>query len=334
MSSAIPSITSSASDRQVLEAGIVFIGNLLMCIVFFHPEAQGYGDAVRGWNQFNTLLFDGQQVLDESNQIFLRVLMAMASLCIVIALMLVGLVERAVLVTYLALPFSAYLATKIRIEFIFFPFALISTNLGWKKEMLVISALVAISYITGDNNGTIIILFRLGVIFFQVFRPRIYIVLFAVIAIFVIDSNFNNLASMFPSLAKYSWTRDIVNPEFSHFESVIVFLASMTMSLQPPIDYMFGLTYTAFLLFAIFGWSLFRPASYISAFNQAEVRSGILTVLLFTSVTHAFQNARYFFFYLPILARASSAQSRRLLILASWPMTFALVIYYRFVLEM
>ena len=334
MISSEPAMAGNASNQELLEAGVVFIGNLLICIAFFHPEIQGYGDAIRGWNQFNGLLFDGQQIFKDSNQVILRILMAMTTVCIVMGLVFAGLIERATLVTYLALPFSAYLATKIKVEFIFFPFALISTNLGWKKETLVISILLALSYATSENNGYIIIVFRIGVIFFQTFRPRVYMVFLAAGAIVFLDANFKYVTTLFPNFAVYSWTRDIVNPEFSHLETVIVFLSSMVMSIQPQMDFMFGLTYAVFLLFATYGWSVFRPNSYVKAFNQAEVRSGFLTTLLFTSLTHAFQNARYFFFYLPILARTANVRARRLLVLASWPMTFGLVIYYRFVLEM
>jgi hypothetical protein len=321
-------------DRQLLEAIFIFAGNLAMCLMFFPAEVQGYGDAVRGWTQFNALLSDGEPIFGADNQISLRIVMAAASIVLLWALVMFNLIERRVLITYLALPVSAYLATKIRMEFVFFPLALISTKLGWKKEVIIIVALIALSLGLDERNGIVLIAYRLGVLVFRVFRPKTLII-FALVGIIVLmDRNIQLLFPYVPRLAVYNWTRDVVNPEFSHFETLVVFLASMTMSLQPPIDYMFGLTYSLFLLFATFGSRLFSLGFYIVALRRPEVRAGFLTVLLFTSITHAFQNARYYFFFVPMISSVTPAVTNRLLILASWPMTALLVIYYRFGLGM
>ncbi|MCV3273944.1 hypothetical protein [Roseobacter sinensis] len=321
-----------AAPRQLREAALVFAGNILICLTFFPPEVQGLGDAIRGWDQFNRLLMGGEPVFGPANQIALRVSMAAASSLLLVALILLRLVEHRVVVTYLALPVSAYLATKIRIEFIFFPLALISTRLGWKKEMLVLAALLALSLGLDERNGLILVVYRVGVFLFRTFRPHTVFIFLAVAVIVWIDLNIELLFPYIPRLAVYNWTREVVNPEFSHLETLIVFTSSMTMSLQPPLDFMFGFTYTAFLLFATFGWQLFTLRFYVDALRQPEFRAGFLTILFFTSLTHAFQNARYYFFYVPMISSVNAAHTNRLLILASWPMTALLVLYYRFYL--
>lgn len=321
-------------NRQTVEAALIFLGNILICLAFFPPEVQGLGDTMRGWTQFNTLLMGGEAFFGPDNQIALRLMMAVTTTALLITLILLGLIEKRVVITYLALPFSAYLATKIRIEFIFFPLALISTQLGWKKEILVLTALIGLSVLLDERNGLILVFYRVGVFAFRIFKPHTVFVFVAVGVIAVIDANIELLFPAFPRLAVYNWTRDIVNPEFSHFETLIVFLSSMTMSLQPPLDYMFGFTYTCFVLFATFGWRLTTLGFYRDALRQPEFRAGFLTVMFFTSLTHAFQNARYYFFYVPMISSVNAARTNRLLILASWPMTFLLVLYYRFYLGM
>lgn len=322
------------SSRQLLEAGIIFLGNILICLAFFPPEVQGLGDTMRGWTQFNALFFGGDAFFGPDNQIALRIMMAAATSALLVTLILLGLVEQRVVITYLALPVSAYLATKIRIEFIFFPLALISTRLGWRKEILVILTLLGLSIALDERNGLILVFYRIGVFLFRTFRPHTVFVFIAVGVIAVLDANIELLFPAFPRLAVYSWTRDIVNPEFNHLETLIVFFSSMTMSLQPPLDFMFGFSYTCFLLFATFGWRLFSLQFYVEALRQPEFRAGFLTVMFFTSLTHAFQSARYYFFYVPMISSVNPIQTNRLLILASWPMTFLLVLYYRFYLGM
>ncbi|WP_380058916.1 hypothetical protein ACFE33_15725 (plasmid) [Falsihalocynthiibacter sp. SS001] len=319
-------------DRQMRDAILVFIGNIAICLVFFAPEVQGIGDTLRGWDQFNRLFAEGTTFFGPHNQIALRIVMASMSTLLLVALYLLGLIERRVVITYLALPFSAYLATKIRVEFLFFPLALISTRLGWKREVAVLLAILGMSFLLDENNGVILVFYRLAVIVFRAIPMRSILVFLAIGAIVVLDNNIKLLYPIFPSLAVYNWTRDIVNPEFSHFETAIVFLSSMTMSLQPPLDYMFGFTYTCFLLFATFGRRLLSARFYARILTIPEFRAGLLTVMFFTAITHAFQNARYYFFYVPLIGSVHPAQTNKLLILASWPMMFLLVIYYRFYL--
>ncbi|MBU2867006.1 hypothetical protein [Pacificibacter marinus] len=319
----------SRPNFDVYVAALIFIGNIAMCISFFNPEVQGYGDAVRGWRQFNALLAEGQPFYDENNQVSLRIVMALVSFLIVMTLRAMGLIKREVLITYLALPFSAYLATKLKVEFVFFPFALIALGLGWKREVMVILMLLGMTVFFDENNGLIIVLFRLSFIVLSVLKPKLYWIFILIAGIIFIDKNISLLFPFVPGLAAYNYTRDIVNPEFSYIESVIVFLSSMTIGIQPQIDYYFGFTYTVFFFIAALGKKLLSKSFYIDIIKSPAARSGFLTIMLFGSLTHAFQNARYYFFYVPGIYAIGGARANRTLIIISWPMTFFLAIYYR-----
>ncbi|MGZ2256694.1 hypothetical protein [Roseobacter sp. A03A-229] len=332
MTDAASPAAKAATHRQLVEASIIFVGNVILCIAFFHPDILGYGDVASAWDDFNALLSPDEPFFGPDNQIILRVLMALCTAALVVILAMLRLIDQRVLITYLALPASAYLATKIKLEFIFFPFALISTRLGWKKELLVLLAILSLALGLGENNGIVLLFFRLGVLVFRLFQPHTIFVFAAVALIVVMDANIELLFPIFPQLSVYNWTRNVINPEFSHLETLVVFASSMVLSAQPPLDFMFGLIYTAFLLFATFGWQLFSLRFYVEALRQPEFRAGFLTVMFFTSLTHAFQSSRYYFFYVPMIASVNAARTNRLLILASWPMTTLLVLYYRFYL--
>lgn len=330
MTSANPTSTTRPPDWHLPAALIVFIGNVILCLCFFSPEVQGYGDAVKGWGQFNHLLAGDEPYFSESNQISLRLGMAVTSLIVVFGLSALGLIERRVLITYLALPFAAYLATKIKLEFIFFPFALISTRLSWKREAFVLFMICFMTIYFEENNGLVLICFRLLILGFRQIKLSSYWIVAIVGTIVIIDANISMLFSIFPKLSVYSWTRDIVNPEFSHFETAIVFASSMIIGIQPQIDYVLAFPYTLLILGLTAGPRLLSWRFYREIFNTPEFRAGFLTIMLVTSLTHVFQNARYYFYFVPGITAIGGDRINTVMILTSWPMTLGLVIFYGF----
>lgn len=320
------------THRQIKFALAVFVINITVCLIFFNPEVQGYGDAIRGWNQFNNFLAGGEPIFSEENQIATRIGMAMITLAILFLLTSLNLIEKRVLVTYLALPFSAYLATKLKLEFLFFPLYLVSTRLGWKKEIMVILAIIGLSLYIGENNGFIIVVFRLANLAFSRIKLRTYWVLIGIGIITFFDYNIQLLYPIVPQLISYDWTRNIVNPEFSHIETLIVFMSSMVLGIQPSLDFYLGIPYTMFILAIAFGKKIFSRRFYQNLLRNSEFRAGVLTVVLFTSLTHAFQNARYYFFYLPSFTSGGGNKVNAIIILTSIPMTVGMALLYRFVL--
>ena len=316
------------SDLDLLFAIFVFLVNAALCIIFIGPEVQGYGDAIRGWAQFNALFSPGLDGWGPWNQVDLRILMVAITIVELLALRLARLVDRPTCITFLALPAAAYCATKIKIEFVFFPLCLISTRLSLKKEVVVLASLVAMSLALGENNGFVIVAFRCAVQFFRRVRLRPLSVALLLGAVAFIGTQFSTLAQIFPFLADYSYTRDFANPDYSIPETALVFIASSIFSINPNIDYAFSVPSSLLVLAILFGRRAFSRETWQIGWGAAELKALLLTIVTFTSITHGFQNARYYFFYVPLLRAGRGAEGNRRLLLLSIPVTLALLSFY------
>ena len=318
-----------ARHVDVALALCVFCLNAALFIAYYNPEIQGYGDAVRGWKQFNLIFGSGVNLWGPRNEQYLRFIMVIVTLLEVFALVMLGLVEKRVLVTYLALPMSAYLATKLKVEFLFFPFALISLRLPWHKELLTLLTLALMSMILNENNGIIFIVFRTLTWSFMRYPPRKWMIPVAIAVIILIDVNFHLVATVFPKLAVYSWTRDTVNPEYSILETLVVFSSSVVLSINPQTDFYIGLPATMIVLSLIFGKLMMRRRELARWSSAPAFLAGFFVLLLFTSLTHAFQNARYYFFYVQAFPAVGGRFANNVLLLSSLPVTVAMTIFYK-----
>mgnify|MGYP000508543641 CR=1 FL=1 len=326
--------TSKPIDYTLLAGLVVFIVNSLFFILAYDPNIQGYEDAVRGWKQFNAILANGEPAWGNWNQIELRSQMVLFTVCQLLLLHAFGLIERPTLITYLALPMAAYLATKVKVEFALFPLAIISLDIGWKREILVIAGIAILSQWLGENNGYVIVAFRVLYLAINTIRPTLVIILSAAAVIILADQNINLVARYIPQVAVYEWTREIVNPEYSIIETLIVFLSSMVLSINPSADFPVGLPFTLLILNLTFGKEMLRKRNLLRWVNTPGFQAGVLIVLLFTSITHAFQNARYYFFYLPLLSKIGGERLNLSLLFLSIPMTYIMTVYYKFYLGM
>jgi len=307
----------------------IFLANVAIFISFADPVIQGYGDVVRGWNAF-TALWGG--TWDDRNQIELRLMMVGITLLELGILTALRLVEWRVALFYLVLPMAAYLATKIKPEFLFFPLALIRTDLRWRGEIIVLSAIIWLSLFLEENNGFVILFFRITLFVLRRWRPPLWIIVISIAGILAADASMDILARYFERLHAYSWTRNVVNPEYSILETIIVFLSSMVISINPQTDFIVGLPATILMFAVSLPKQPFRRSTIRGIIYSPEFRALLLTVLAFTSMTHAFQNARYYLFYVPVLRASGGARLYHAMLFASLPITYTMMVFYKFVL--
>lgn len=225
------------------------------------------------------------------------------NICLFWVLYLTHLIERQTARLALIWPLTPFLFAKIYWEFFVFPLCLIKLNTTPKTDIGLILFFTLLYYIIGEGNIIILILFRSMILTQKLGYP--YLAPFGFMAFsFCIDLLLKNaMAQHIPfigyQLLRFDWIRTIVNPEYSIFETIAIFLVSMH----------FFTTHTAFwqidALFSI----LILCLIFSSTLNRRPDKQAWLALLAllacivgFTTITHGFQNARYYFFFLPILS--------------------------------
>ena len=78
--------------------------------------------------------------------------MVIITFTMTIALFSLNLIKRNTAIFFLILPSAAYFSSKLKIEFLLFPLCAIRTDLGWRKEILVLLGIIAISNAIGENK--------------------------------------------------------------------------------------------------------------------------------------------------------------------------------------
>ena len=185
-----------------------------------------------------------------------------------------------------------------------------------------------------ENNGVILLIFRLGYLAFTLWKPSLTKLVIFAVCILALDSNIEIIQDLYSPIAAYNYTRDIVNPEYSVLETILVFLASSYVSVNPNVDYIISLPAGFLILMLIIGKKIFKNSSWRKWLLSRGFQSGILTILLFTSVTHAFQNARYYFFFVHMFTSVGGGKTNYILLTCSVPLTICLTVYYKFFLGM
>lgn len=316
------------ADGDLLVALFVFLANTTVFLALFGPERQGYSDVVRGWEQLNGFFTFFVPSWGPENQIELRILMVLVTLAVVFILRAFKLIDRDTLFLYLALPLSAFLATRIRLEFLFFPLALISLKFSVRKEIAVIASLLGISIILGEQNGLVIVAFRVVLLFLRHWNVRWALLGAVLVAVVIVSEQFDALSSYFPAIASYSYTRDVANPEYSLTETVGVLLSSSVLSINPYIDFPIAIPIAVLVIAFAIGPRVMAPGYWAAIVQSPGFKALVVTVVTFTSITHAFQNARYYFFFVPLMASALGLGGIRRVMFLSVPAVIAMAIYY------
>lgn len=285
-------------------AFFVFAVNCIAFSNFFDADRQGYIDTQRGIDQYNNLRQKAglQGNLSVNDLPVIRFVQVFVTSVVLLALFFSNATSLDAMTLYLVWPYSAFLATKIKQEFILFPLAFISLRETLRGELLFSGGIGLVSYLAGENNGIIIVIFRL--LAFVLIRMSLGTAFFLTVAgistAILADWYFDAVSSLLEPIAKYAYTRDTVNPEYSIAESAGILLTTMHLGINPPTDYWFHLPFSACaLLLAFFGYRDLDDSE--KAVCLQSLMAFTVVFLTFTSMTHAFQNTRYYYFLLPVM---------------------------------
>lgn len=277
-----------------IAAGL-FVLNGLLFIQFMDADRRGFGDAERGYKQYNEHLAGWVKPLGEFDQQTVRYTQFALTGVLLGALGATRLIPRESMLLYLIWPYSSFLASKIKQEFLLFPLAFIRQGKTVAEELLICGGILAFTTILGENNGVILVVFRLLLATARrvPIRRLLWFIVLGVVTCLALDFAFPVLARFSGTLNAYYYTRETVNPEYSFVESVGVFASTFHLGVTPQADWWFGIPMTA-LVGLVFLWD-----RKTRGFTQDDAKQGaaaLLTFFLFTSITHAFQNTRYYFF--------------------------------------
>lgn len=224
-------------------------------------------------------------------------------------------ITRETLILALIWPLTLFLFSKIYWEFYVFPLCLVRPDLRRIPEVCLISFLAALYWATGEANLIVLLVWR-GILILQKLGRRWSAPIAIILAGLALDQLIQSggtaqIPIIGDALARFTWTREIVNPEYSIFETAAVFFTSFHFFSLHDGVYWINAAFSA-LVILIIVWS---PSFWTSAKRHAPLVLAFFAVLIFfTSITHAFQNARYYFFFLPVLA--SLVPQNRFLVLA------------------
>ena len=236
-------------------------------------------------------------------EIWTRVVLLSLNLALVGALWSTRLITGRTLALALIWPLTLFLFSKIYWEFFVFPLCLIRLDLKRRQELVFIGILAGLLWLTGEANLIVIMVWRCVLLAQKSRRVWSVPIVVIVLGIALDQAMQAGVGGQIPvigeSLARFTWTRDIVNPEYSVLETLGVFFVSFHFfSLHDGaywIDAAFSATVLAWLASSREFWGLARQNAHL-------VLGLVAVVFLFTSVTHAFQNARYYFFFMPVLS--------------------------------
>ncbi|MDY6919405.1 MAG: hypothetical protein SV765_04240 [Pseudomonadota bacterium] len=212
-------------------------------------------------------------------------------------------------------PLYIFLCTKIYFEFWIFPLALIRWDLSRSSNINFIFALALLFFITVEGNLLIILLLRIVCLFEGKARVLISALLAAtsVTLSWLMESG---IAQGFPVighyLVRFNYTREIVNPEYSIFETIGVFTASMHFFTLHIHNYYIDIFFSLIVCIYILLEGQFSKSILMDVFTFTCI------LLFFTEITHAFQNARYYMFYLPVIGSIIRYRSLYGLAILGW----------------
>lgn len=305
---------------------------LIMALLFISTTPLKVVDADfgRSVDTLRALLPEGyiQQIYTQAlypldQEIQMRLAFLLISIIELTILFSLKLIPKQNLGIYLVWPYSAYLATRVKVEFFLYPFAIVRLDLKPWQEALLIATLLTLYTLTFENNVLLVVAFRLIWIAVRSFGSIRFWLFVLVASGLFLDLGFDILASYIPMLKAYTWTRDIINPEYNIIESIAVFLSTYHFTINPPVAWPLHMLMGLLLLFIVVR----------DKFKICDKRAMIAVGIIFfmaTSVTHAFQKAGYYYFFLvPFFAPYFHKRYYWLLALG-WTHALLALIYFDF----
>jgi len=186
--------------------------------------------------------------------------------------------------------------------------------------MLVLGELI------GERNFQLFALFRVAlVIYDRVDSPKAYVI-GAIVAAVMIELSFDFLKTLSVTIAKFNYTRTVANPNYSVLESVGVLVASHNLSINPTKGWMVHLPFGVMLI--LLSWrDIYRHA------DRRGMFSGFALYLTMTSLTHAFQKASYYLFFLPSIYGPIYERRFPMLFIMSWLHVLVALTFYQLLIE-
>ncbi|WP_417493214.1 hypothetical protein [Maricaulis sp.] len=281
-------------------AALCLLLQLVLQTAFIGPELRP--DEYKYIGAFNEFFF-GTQSAGLISTALIRLLIF--SICIVLSLVFyrLRLVDQNTLLLALVWPMTTFLFSRIHIEFLVFPFCLLALNGRIRVDLVIILTLVTIGVFLGENNFLVIAIFR-SIVAAQKLRftwlaPSLFLG-FAVAINHLLNMGIaQRIPFLGPELNRFNWTRTVVNPEYNPLETLVVFFSSMHFFTRHDLAWYVDAVFTMIVLAVLAAdpesrRRLYQVRHYVFAF--------VVTVIGMAEITHAFQNARYYFFFLPLLA--------------------------------
>lgn len=161
-----PRLTSV--NEQQRNFTLALISHLLFALLFIffiplHLIDNDHGLGIRvfqGFIDLNALgIFQDNAFYSETGERFFRLVLFFISFALVWGLYSVKLITPSTLGLYFMWPYAAYLATRMKVEFIVFPFYMIRTDLKWRHEALLIMAMLVLGELIGERNFQLFAIF-------------------------------------------------------------------------------------------------------------------------------------------------------------------------------
>jgi len=246
---------------------------------------------------------------DQLSEIMVRVCLYVFNMFTVVIFLYFGVINKKTFRLAMIWPLTPFLFSKIYPEFFIFPFALIRHDLSRRGDLLLIISLFLLFLVTVEYNLFVIIAFRVLLLLIKSKLEMSGIILFVLFGVFFDSYMDRGYAQQLPVLGqfleRFNYIRDLVNPDYSFLETIgVIFSSFHFFSLHTGnwgVDFLFSFIVVVYIISSrISRISIYEHFISIGAF--------FAVVFLFSSVTHGFQNSRYYFFFLPLLAEIVSVR--------------------------
>lgn len=282
----------------------IFVSFFLVQSVFL-----GYGyrpDEQKAVFEFSNFIFGSK--IEPFAEFIIRTLLF--SLCSAVSFILFRYhyINRATLAVALVWPLVPFLFSKVYWEFFVFPFCLVRHDLKRSSEFGFICFLFLLFLATGEGNLIPLIAFRSLLLFSHLkmgaIIPASFLVVTFALSISISQGWTSRIPFISDPLARFQWIREHVNPEYSIFESVAVFLSSAHFFTQHYYMWYVDLFITLIICALLFNRIFYlKRNGYLSSLNLSySTISFVVVFLSMTELTRGFQNARYYLFFLPLFS--------------------------------
>lgn len=288
-------------DRDVyIVAALCFLVQIALQTSFIGTDLRP--DEYKYVSTFTNFIF-GTEIVDPVPMALIRLMLL--SLCVALSFVFhrLRLIDNNTLVLALIWPMTTFLFSRIHIEFLVFPFCLLALNGRIWVDVTIVLILIGLGVAVGENNFLVVAIFR-SIIIAQKVRfvwaaPAGFLVFAATVNQLINLGIAQKIPYLGPELVRFDWTRTVINPDYNPLETVVVFFSSMHFFTLHNLAWYIDAGFSMIVL-AVF---LADPASRKKLYHVRHyVFAFAVTLLGMAEITHAFQNARYYFFFMPLIA--------------------------------